>query len=92
MLQITPMVLIVPQRLGASYKGVPFPLSAKKRVTFAVKWIVKLLKDKHHSLSLRALVDLLYNSLYQRGEAMDRKRTFHSLALSNRFLIQRFFR
>ena len=91
MLQITPSLVIIQGRLGASSQGVPFPLSAKKRITFAVKWIVKLLRDKHGSVTLRHLVELLHNSLYRKGEAMERKRSFQRLALTNRFLIRRFF-
>lgn len=37
MLQITPSLLIIQRRMGASYKGVAFPLSARKKVTFAIK-------------------------------------------------------
>lgn len=92
MLQITPSLLIIQRRMGASYKGVAFPLRAGKKITFAVKWVVKLLKDKHGAIGLKALVDLLHNSLYNKGEAFERKRFFHRTALANRFLIQRFFR
>lgn len=92
MLQITPKVLIVPKRLGASFQGVPFPLSFRKRVTFAVKWTTKMLKDKQGHVNTKSLVDLLHNSLYNRGEAFERKRLFHRQAVTNRFLIQRFFR
>lgn len=92
MLQITPSLLIIQRRMGASYKGVPFPLSARKRVTFAIKWVTKFLKDKNGGVSRKAMVDLLYNSLYNKGEAIERKRFFHRTALANRFLIQRFFR
>lgn len=91
MLQITPTVLILQQRLGSAVEGVPFPLNTSRKATFAVKWVVKLLKDKNSSLSVKALVDLLHNSLYQRGEAFERKKNFHRLALTNRFLIQRSF-
>lgn len=92
MLQITPSLLIIQRRMGASYKGVAFPLSARKKVTFAIKWVTKFLKDKHGSVTNKALVDLLHNSLYHKGEAIERKRFFHRTALANRFLIQRFFR
>ena len=92
MLQITPSLLIIQRRMGASYKGVPFPLSPRKRITFAVKWVTKFLKDKNGSVSRKAAVDLLHNSLYNKGEAVERKRFFHRTALANRFLIQRFFR
>ena len=37
MLKITPSVIIVQGKLGAAKLGVPFPLSAKKKVTFAIK-------------------------------------------------------
>lgn len=92
MLQITPSVLIVQSRLGASHQGVPFPLSARKKITFAVKWVIKFLKDKNGQLSAKAVVDLLFNSLYNKGEAIERKRASQRTALDNRFLIQRFFR
>ena len=37
MLQITPAVLILQQRLGSAVEGAPFPLNASRKTTFAVK-------------------------------------------------------
>lgn len=37
MMRITPSLVIRFRRMGAAMKGVPFPLSAPKKITFAVK-------------------------------------------------------
>ena len=36
-LKITPLIMLVPVRLGASFHGAPLPITEKKKVTFAAK-------------------------------------------------------
>lgn len=92
MLQITPSLLIVPVKVGAAAKGVAFPLHEKRRITFAVKWVLKLLKDRNGSLKVEPIVDLLYNSVYGKGLAIEKKNFAHSTGLSTRYLLKRAFK
>lgn len=67
------------------------PISEKKQYTFAVKWIVKLLKDKFRVIKISAVVDLLISAVYGKGLAIEKKDSVHAIADLNRHLI-RFFR
>jgi ribosomal protein S7 len=92
MFQITPSLLIVPVKVGAAAKGVAFPLYEKRKITFAVKWILKLLKDKNGSVKVDSVVDLLYDSVYAKGLAVERKNFTHSTGLSTRYLLKKAFK
>lgn len=67
------------------------PISEKKQYTFAIKWIVKLLKDKYRVIKMPILVELLIGAVYGKGLAIEKKDSVHAIADLNRHLV-RFFR
>jgi ribosomal protein S7 len=56
LLKITPDILVYPLKLGGVVQKVPLPIGARKQYTFAVKWVVKLMKEKHGSYTVDILL------------------------------------
>jgi hypothetical protein len=60
------------------YKEFFFQL-LKKKITFAVKWIIKLLKDNDRIVKISTVVDLLISTIYyNRGSALKKTRGLQS--------------
>jgi len=78
MMRITPQVILSFVRMGGRKQGIPCPISLRKKVTFATKFVIKLLRDKDKSrhVTIKALVKLLCASLYNKGEAIKKKKSF----------------
>jgi len=79
MMMITPNIYLLPLKLGGRSVGVPLPITEKKKVTMGVKFLIKLLRDKNHVLSINSVVDLLVSSLYGKGFAIERKQAYIKL-------------
>jgi ribosomal protein S7 len=82
---------LFPKKLGGKVLGVPLPIGERKSYTFAIKFIIKLLKDKYRIVSLNKLVELFYATLYNKGDAIDKKLSLYKIGLENRDLV-RFFK
>lgn len=88
LLKISPNVILFPIKKSGVVQGAPFPISRRKQITFALKWVVKLLKDNHRVVSVPRVVDLLENTLYDRGDALGKKTAIHARALANKHLVK----
>ena len=60
------------------YKEFLFQL-LKKKITFAVKWIIKLLKDNDRIVKISTVVDLLISTIYNRGSALKKKQEVYKV-------------
>jgi ribosomal protein S7 len=89
-LKITPDVILFPYRRAGIVNMVPMPITIKKQITFAVKWVIKLLKDSQRKVSLISLVNLLIDSVYDKGLAIEKKNSVHSTATKNKYLVRYF--
>ena len=49
------------------------PISIRKQIIFAVKWVVKLLKDKYRILSVSNVSSLFIDAIKNKGVAVDKK-------------------
>lgn len=87
MMKITPSVILFPLKLGGLVHGVPMPISERKRYTFAVKWVVKALKDKNRKFSVNNISEALTSALYGKGISMDIKDSVNRTADYNRYLV-----
>jgi len=78
MMNITPQIILIFVRMGGRKQGVPCPISLRKKVTFATKFVVKLLrdKDKNRRVTVKALVNLLCSSLDNVGDAIKKKKSY----------------
>lgn len=91
MMKVTPDINFLFLKLGGASIGVPMPISERKKVMFGIKWVLKLLKDKHKVLSIPLIVDLLVSTLYDKGIALEKKQNIYKLGSQNRHLLK-FFR
>lgn len=90
MMKVTPDIVFLPVKLGGSSQGVPMPISEKKRIVFGVKWVLKLLKDKHKFLTVPLIVDSLISTIYDKGVSLEKKRSIYKLGSQNRHLLKFF--
>lgn len=90
LLKISPNVLLFPYKIGGKVQGVPLPISWYKKIIYAVKWVIKLLKDKYQRVKINDLVEILVLATYDKGLAIKKKKLFNSISTSNRFLIRQF--
>lgn len=87
---ISPQVLLFPYKSGGIVNDVAMPISIRKQIIFATKWVIKLLKDNYRVLSINNVSSLLIDALYNQGVAITKKDTIHLEATRNRFLIKYF--
>jgi ribosomal protein S7 len=87
MMKITPNIVLISHKKSGIIHGVPFPISARKQITFSVKWVLKLLKDSDRVVKVSRIIDLLISSIYNRGISIKRKKEVYRNALRNRHLI-----
>lgn len=90
MLKISPQIILLPLKLSGVVYGVPFPMGHKKQVTFAIRWVIKLLRDNHRVFKTSTIVDLLISSIYNKGPAIQKKMDIYDVSLKNRHLIKRY--
>lgn len=90
MVKITPNILLFPYKIGGKVEGVPMAISWDKRLTFATKWVVKALRDKHKRLRLADVSEALSLAIYRKGYSIRKHLYFNSLGTRNRYLIRYF--
>jgi len=91
LIKITPSLLLFPLKLGGVIQGVPLAITERKQYIFAVKWVIKLLRDKYKRLTIENVSDALIGAIYNQGLSIEKKKSVYEIAASNRHLI-RFFR
>jgi ribosomal protein S7 len=69
---------------------VALPIGIKKQIIFAIKWIIKLVKDKYNKISIESISKLLLDTLYNKGMALEKKRVSFFLSKKNRYLLKYF--
>lgn len=88
-MQITPDMLLFPKKMGGAIHYVPMPIGERKQYTFAIKWIIKLLRDKNN-LTLDEVASTLVNAIYQEGLSYNFKLDYYNRGMANRHLIRYF--
>lgn len=91
MMMVTPHIVLLPLRMGGRTVGVPMPITEKKKVTVGVKFVIKMLKERSNSVSVKSLVDTLVSSIYGQGPSVERKNNVHKTGGQNRHLLARVF-
>ena len=85
-LQITPLLDFKVKKVAGQLISIPKGImSEKKRITFAVKWAIKLQKDKSktRNISMEKLGELLCLALRNQGDIISYKRNFQKQLLRN---------
>jgi len=88
MLNITPKILLYKKRFGAVKKEIPMPLYGRKKITYAIKSIFKVIKEKHKSVKAKDLAELIFDSFNNRGAVISLKKNTYAIALRNKFLLE----
>lgn len=92
LMMVTPNVYLLPIKLGGRSVGVPMPISEKKKITLGVKFVIKLLKERMVSLTVKSIVDALSASIYGQGAAIERKMSLYKSGNQNRHLLVKLFK
>jgi len=87
MVKITPSILLLPLRLGVTLYGVPAPINERKRYTFAVKWVIKTIRDNNKRLTVDSVKEALIDALYERGVSWEKKKAVNETSAANRYLL-----
>lgn len=85
-LQITPLLDFKVKKIAGQLVSIPKGvMSEKKRITFAIKWAIKLQKDKSktRNISMEKLSESLCLSLRNQGDIVSYKRNFQKQLLRN---------
>jgi len=90
-MKITPDFILLPLKLGGSLKYVPLPITEKKQYTFAVKFVIKLIRDKNRIIKIKTIAETLILAISGKGQSIDKKMLDYGTAMQNRHLI-RFFK
>jgi ribosomal protein S7 len=88
LIRVTPSIYLRPLRLGGFTQGVPLPITEKKRVTFAIKWFIKVVKKKNKNISSKDLANLMILSIYDKGPVIALKKNTHQMGRMNRHLLR----
>lgn len=90
MMKITPLVRLKSTWGRGGRVSIALPISDKKRLSFGIKWVLRLLKDKNKSsIKIYQIIDLLISSIYGTGISIEKKNSFHSLGESNKDELRR---
>lgn len=88
LLRVSPGVTLFPIKKSGVVQGAPFPISRRKQMTFALKWVIKLLKDNNRAITIAKMVDLLFDAIHERGGAIAKKNYVQQKAIVNKHLVK----
>ena len=66
------------------------PITTRKQIIFATKWVIKLIKDRYRIISVEDVSNILLDAIQNIGVAVDKKEKMHKEATKNSFLIKYF--
>jgi len=58
MTNITPELLLFPLKKAGIISQVAMPITIRKQIIFATKWVIKSLKDKYRTLKIKKKLEL----------------------------------
>lgn len=91
MMQITPDMLLFPKKLGGVIHYVPMPIGERKQYTFAIKWVIKMLRESEKKkITLNDVATTLVDAIYEEGESFKKKIEYYEQGMANRHLIRYF--
>jgi len=86
LLRIAPEIQLKYFRRGRKLQPYVVGLSASKKITWGIKWGIKLLADQHKNknIPIKLLADNLCLAVRNKGSSVMRKRTTYEIAAANR--------
>jgi len=80
----SPLLEVRPRRIGGATYQVPIEVKGERRVTLAMRWIVKAAKSKKRKPSKEKLAEELIAAANNTGAAVKKKEDTHKMAEANR--------
>jgi len=90
LMKIMPLVILFPKRVSGVIQGVPLPIIERKQYTYAIKWIVKVIRDKFRVVSLSKVADSLALAIYEKGDAFETKVGVYKVAVENQHMARHY--
>ena len=81
-----PIIYLKPLRMAGKTFGVPKYMSQKKSIIFAIRLILKTLKDKYRVIKLNDVVSVLDLATKNKGLAVEKKLEIYKISLENKHL------
>lgn len=88
LMKISPGVILFPIKKSGVVQGAPFPISRRKQIAFAIKWVVKLSKDSNRAVTALGMAGLLADALQNGGDSIAKKNSIEEKAISNKHLVK----
>lgn len=88
LLKITPVLVLKPIPMGSVNYDMPFPITYWRRISYATRWIINLLKKKSRVVSVEGVVSAILNTLFDEGLSIEKKDEVYSLVSLNRHLLR----
>jgi ribosomal protein S7 len=91
LVKVSPDFILFSKRLGAVVHKVPLPIRERKQYTFAIKFVVKMVKDKFPRLQPFLVGEMVrWSTLHDGGQSMDMKIRMYEEGIKNRHLLKFF--
>lgn len=78
LMKISPKLKLQQMKMFSINIKLPLPVTQKKGIVLAVKWALKLLKNKKWSIKVSTIVDHLISTIYNKGIAVEKIHTLNS--------------
>lgn len=85
-LAVKPVIYLKPLRMAGKTYGVPTYMSQKKSIIFAIRLILKTLKDKYRVVRMNDIISVLDLASKNKGLAIEKKLEIYKTSLENKHL------
>lgn len=86
---IMPVIWLLPRKLGGQIQKVPASITEKKQVLCVMKWIWATWKKNTRGNTIGGLSNIVVDSVYNKGEVIEKKFGFYEIGVQNRHLIRK---
>ncbi len=81
---VSPLMELKGRRIGGANYQVPVPVSGDRRVTLAMRWILKATRDRKGKKMAEKLADELLDAANKTGAAIKKREDTHRMAEANK--------
>lgn len=81
---VSPLLEVKPKRVGGATYQVPMEVKGERRLSLAMKWIIKSARNKSGKPMANLLASELIEASEERGNAIKKKEDTHRMAEANR--------
>jgi len=81
---VKPMIEVRPKRVGGATYQVPMPVSSKRRISLAMRWLRDAIRARTGRPTAEIAAEELLNAFNGEGEAMRKREQVHKMADANK--------